>query len=472
MIIDEYQIINNAKSDFEEFVYIIINKKKYFYWSLDYFERMEFISFKQYNLTSSQKIEINKIGKKIFLDKKTIFSIKTNSIRNELVIKNIQKIPMMSKSIEFIMEYTLFKILSKMNEEIIKKTNNENNENDEEIIETYKNEQVLLKRIIAIQKNNFIYTCLKYFIKVKEPFSYVGFNKFGSLNKHAEFINRHTLKIDFALKERINNLWLNKDFEHNMTFLFNLSSDDDKEELRFALENLTKESRNNTELYFRGQANSNWSLKPSIARSEKLLKSEKGLFHKILALKPNDFKNDNTDYERLITMQHYQLPTRLLDITRNPLVSLYFACSNWDRRQEDGLVYIFEENEKNVFLNPDDKKVDCLTKIVKSSDHLICQNCTELTTCDKVNFLKSNYFIRGIAKNKRIDNQSGDFIFVGVDDTSKENKDVEKLVSEYLIIDYKVKTILIDNLEVMNVHGGSVYPELGNMSNYLHNKYK
>ena len=35
------------------------------------------------------------------------------------------------------------------------------------------------------------------------------------------------------------------------------------------------------------------------------------------------------------------MPTRLLDVTTNPLVSLYFACESSEQSNEDGIVYIF-----------------------------------------------------------------------------------------------------------------------------------
>ena len=42
----------------------------------------------------------------------------------------------------------------------------------------------------------------------------------------------------------------------------------------------------------------------------------------------------------LVRMQHYDLPTRLLDITTNPLIALYFACA--DGVDYDGEVIIFQ----------------------------------------------------------------------------------------------------------------------------------
>ena len=41
-------------------------------------------------------------------------------------------------------------------------------------------------------------------------------------------------------------------------------------------------------------------------------------------------------------MQHYGIPTRLIDVTTNPLVALYFACQG--NPDKDGVVFIFEEN--------------------------------------------------------------------------------------------------------------------------------
>ena len=45
-------------------------------------------------------------------------------------------------------------------------------------------------------------------------------------------------------------------------------------------------------------------------------------------------------------MQHYGCPTRLLDITTNPLAALYFACAG--ENDSDGAIYIFAVNKRDV----------------------------------------------------------------------------------------------------------------------------
>ena len=113
----------------------------------------------------------------------------------------------------------------------------------------------------------------------------------------------------------------------------------------------------NNEIIFRGHANSNWSLEPSIFRKENK-GNEANFWNEIQLRNYDEIELCKTDFEILTVMQHYGLPTRLLDWTYNPLIALYLACcSNFDK---DGIVYqsyqfsrrVFNEDKDDIFSFP------------------------------------------------------------------------------------------------------------------------
>ena len=97
--------------------------------------------------------------------------------------------------------------------------------------------------------------------------------------------------------------------------------------------------RGNTKVsrFFRGQSNYDWRLIPSVYR-DGLFDSERILINEAIHKYPLEF-NINDKFSTLVKMQHFGLKTRLLDLTENPLVALYFSCN--DNMDEDGSIYIF-----------------------------------------------------------------------------------------------------------------------------------
>ncbi|QCE32809.1 FRG domain-containing protein [Acetobacteraceae bacterium] len=95
-----------------------------------------------------------------------------------------------------------------------------------------------------------------------------------------------------------------------------------------------------------------YKLNPSIFRKEDYLLKEREIIRDLLSRKSDIFFKDKTTFERLIRAQHYELPTRLLDITLSPLVALYFACANW---KTGGVADETKEAEIFIFQLPKDK---------------------------------------------------------------------------------------------------------------------
>lgn len=93
-------------------------------------------------------------------------------------------------------------------------------------------------------------------------------------------------------------------------------------------------------LYFRGHSKRSYKLEPSIYRNSGWVANEAEMFKDLILRCPNEFLDGLTTFQCLVKMQHYGLPTRLLDITSNPLVALFFACETHDK-DDDGEVVVF-----------------------------------------------------------------------------------------------------------------------------------
>ena len=99
-------------------------------------------------------------------------------------------------------------------------------------------------------------------------------------------------------------------------------------------------------LWFRGCTRSNYPLKPSLYRHKKkrTIKNLVELEYKILTRfkqRSLPFHSNplRDDWETLFFMQHYGIPTRLLDWTENPFIALYFAVMNLEYESENNTIH-------------------------------------------------------------------------------------------------------------------------------------
>lgn len=190
---------------------------------------------------------------------------------------------------------------------------------------------------------------------------------------------------------------------------------------------------------------------PNLFR-EKILENnlffEKNQFDEMTA---NHLSEGNSYLEKAIDAQHGGFPSRLLDVTYNCLVALYFAVTPFYHQKEseydnkDGMVYIFPV-----------EKMYCPTgnNINKTYDMLMNRSCDWMV--DQPIFQKNHKLIDHIKLNSRIIAQQGAFILFQGD----EAEEIPYYQYQKIAIKGENKATLRKELKnLCGIHTGSIYPE-------------
>ncbi len=187
----------------------------------------------------------------------------------------------------------------------------------------------------------------------------------------------------------------------------------------------------------RGVSNINYKLVPKVGRNwflpEKSLDVIESKMLREFKIRSTPFLSHipKNDWEWLALAQHHGLPTRLLDWTLNPLVSLYFACQG--DFEEDGAIYLCEcLSEVDIF---EEESPFNITKTKKWSCHYI---------------------------NERLASQSGLFTIA----TSPLDELREGVLYCIKIRSFAKKKIL-KNLDSFGIHHGTIFPSMDGVAKYI-----
>lgn len=212
--------------------------------------------------------------------------------------------------------------------------------------------------------------------------------------------------------------------------------------------NYINKIKGNKSFCFRGQLDSTWKIEPSITRQLKIYQMavyEDFLLESRLSKEEVKILNlqleTESELEWLFLCQHYGVPTRLLDWTRNILVAIFFAC--------------YDEKETNT-------KKDGVIFICNSDEYKKNFNHTDVRKSQEMCFIETGF------KNPRIKAQEGCFLMWGYEDKEKyhlekymkyeKKQKNKKYFLDKLLINSSYKKRFLDELDKSyNINKDTIY---------------
>ncbi len=263
-----------------------------------------------------------------------------------------------------------------------------------------------------------------------------------------------------------------------------------------------------SDIYYRGHSNKEYRLVPQIYRlspnGKDYVKCEDIMHKELIGLVPSEFQQYNSTFEKLVKMQHYGLPTRLLDITSNPLIALYFACK--EENITDALLFRFEIDKdlvkyydsdtvsviSNISRRPITFAIDKLKYSINESDDEAIKDvkCKEFNETNDISYLlheigtekphfKPLVDIEDIEKvvcvkpkmdNPRIIKQEGAFLLFGIkDDKSKCATCIP--TQKIFLIKGSNKEKIRKQLDALGINESTLFPDIDHISKHLKEKF-
>lgn len=233
-----------------------------------------------------------------------------------------------------------------------------------------------------------------------------------------------------------------------------------------SIEELIKKLKSDTATYngpiwYRGQCKKSWNLAPSIVRAHSKHVNEQSLIKKFkqnatMLLNPRP----TSEFEWLFMMQHYLMPTRLLDWTESPLIATYFATNEHD--DEDGALWILLPVELNKHSNIEPEHS---FEIPSFEDKALKNYTPESIASEKTSKLNP---IAAIAtrNNSRMQSQLSVFTINHRSDLMIEDIGDKKHIWRYIIPNDK-KDNIRKELKLMGIGKFQLFPELSSISDCI-----
>ena len=273
-------------------------------------------------------------------------------------------------------------------------------------------------------------------------------------------------------------------------------------------------------LYFRGEGRSSWELRPSLMRifseGSSFRPFEGEMLNDLITLQPQAFYQVDSALGQWVFAQHHRLKTRLLDITRNPLVALFNACEGND--DEDGRLHAFAVPNSLIkpFNSNSIRIITNFAKLPRTEQNLLLGKSEADTVGDVFRSHFNNTFeirdlisrarsrlyalIRGESPNfeeridirdlfrvfvvepqhmfERLKVQSGAFLISAFherferEEVLKRTEGVPIYAHHTLTVPYERKRDILDNLRLLNVTSEVLMPSVDASANAVTDKYR
>ena len=270
--------------------------------------------------------------------------------------------------------------------------------------------------------------------------------------------------------------------------------------------------RDNVQIYFRGEPEDYGETagQPGIARGNRLEgDNESDLFRECERRLSHEFINCKSTFEKLVLMQHYGIPTRVLDVSIDSLQALFFALYHDPKYpyddKKDSVVLVYEVPKESIrswhsdvvsvisniaVYHYDDLDIRGLSnstdeferKAFNENDsikHLLHEIRAEKPYFEswiKKDNMESVYCVHPLLDNPRIRSQQGAFLLFGMDGdkhhlaTLETNKGPEIRLAK-LLIPYCAKARIREELNLLGRTIDTVYPDWTGVSDYFSRFY-